>query len=96
MRRNPKGTAFAGGLHRCSSLRWNNHMSLLAPCSPSRKVRFVAMRSYEIGSRKNMNSASLAVLLFVQPAQQCGLYFFARPAMYVGVVLQCDQGVPVT
>ena len=44
------GSAFARGLPCCSSLRWNDHMSLLAPCSPSRKDHFAAMRNNEIGS----------------------------------------------
>jgi hypothetical protein len=50
MRRNPKGSAFAGALQRRSLLEWNDHTSLLASGIASRKDRFAAMRNYEIGS----------------------------------------------
>ena len=50
VRRNPKGSAFAGDLQRRSSLEWNDHTALLAPCISSRKGSFAAMSDYEIGS----------------------------------------------
>jgi hypothetical protein len=45
-----KGSAFADGLLCCSSLRWNNHISLLVPRSPSRKGSFAAMHIIETAS----------------------------------------------
>jgi len=44
------GSDSAGVLRRYSSLRWNNHVALLVPCTPSRRVRFAAMQIYEMGS----------------------------------------------
>ena len=44
------GSNSAGVLLRFSSLMWNDHTSLLLPCSPSRRVRFAAMRIDEMGS----------------------------------------------
>ena len=37
-------------LRRSSSFMWNDHSSVLVPCSPSRGVRFAAMRISEMGS----------------------------------------------
>ncbi len=52
------GSDSAGVLLRYSSLMWNNRTALLASCSPSRRVRFAAMRICEMGSRScaTMNS----------------------------------------
>ena len=48
------GSDSAGALRRYSSLRWNYHIALLVPCSPSRRVRFAAMRIYEMGSNHRL------------------------------------------
>ncbi len=47
------GSDTVGALPRYLSLRWNNHIALLVPCSPSRRVRFAAMRIKEMGSMHN-------------------------------------------
>jgi len=44
------GSAFAGGLLCYSSLKWNDHTTLLMPRSPSRKGRFAAMTMIEPAS----------------------------------------------
>ena len=44
------GIAFAGALRRRSSLKWNDHIALLASCIECRKDRFAAMRIVETGS----------------------------------------------
>jgi len=44
------GSDSAGVLPRCSSLIWNDQTAFLAPCRPFRRVRFAAMRIYEMGS----------------------------------------------